>query len=75
MDIIVDEGKPLMNLIDGLNEQLTRARELLKLYEGIPTGGFGAMMIRQAIEHAESSMRDGDTVQMIFAYKALEKLE
>ncbi len=64
-----------MNLIEGLNQELIRARELLKIYEGIPTGGFGAAVIRQTIEHAENSMVEGDTVEMIKAYKALEALE
>lgn len=63
-----------MNLIEGINEQLTRARELLKLYEGIPIGGFGAA-IRQAIKDAENSMANGDAVGMIRAYKAPEALK
>ena len=64
-----------MNLLDGLNYELTRARELLEVYERIPAGTFGATVIRQAIKHAESSMQDGDTVEMVRAYKALERLE
>lgn len=64
-----------MNLIDGLNEELERARELLKVYEGIPTGGFGAVVIRQTIKHAERSMQLGDTVEMLKAYGELKKLE
>lgn len=64
-----------MNLIDGLNEQLDQARELLSVYESIPTGGFGAAVIKQTIEHAELSMCDGDTVEMLKAYNALERLE
>ena len=54
---------------------MDRARELLEVYEGIPTGGFGAMMIRQAIEHAERNMQLGDTVEMLKAYGELKKLE
>lgn len=64
-----------MNLVDGLNEELERARELLEVYEGIPTGGFGAAVIRQAIKHAETSMQLGDTVEMLKAYGELKKLE
>ena len=64
-----------MNLIDGLNHELTRAQELLKLYEGIPTGGFGAMVIIQAIKDAEKSIVHGDTVGMLQAYKRLKALE
>ena len=64
-----------MNLIDGINSELTRARELLKLYEGIPTGGFGASVVRQAIKNAEMSIAHGDTVGMLGAYKALRALK
>ena len=64
-----------MNLIDGLNEELERARELLEVYKSIPTGGFGAMVIREKIKHAEMSMQLGDTVGMLRAYGELQKLE
>lgn len=64
-----------MNLIDGLNIELKRAKELLELYESIPTGGFGAAMIKQTIDHAELSMQTGNTVEMMKAYQRLQKLE
>lgn len=64
-----------MNLIDGLNSELTRARELLKLYEGIPTGAFGVALIKTVIEHAELSMRTDNLPEMMKAYDALRKLE
>ncbi|MCJ7694311.1 MAG: hypothetical protein MUO40_02695 [Anaerolineaceae bacterium] len=64
-----------MDLIDGLNIELNRAKELLTLYESIPTGGFGAMIIKQTIEHAELSMQTSNAVEMVKAYAALEKVE
>ena len=64
-----------MNLIDGLNKELERTRELLKCYESIHTGAFGAVVIRQTIKHAELSMQTGNTVEMVKAYKMLQKLE
>ena len=60
-----------MNLIDGLNSELKRAKELLEVYESIPTGGFGAVMIKQTIDHAELSMQTGNTVEMVNAYQRL----
>ena len=42
-----------MNLIEGLHEELTRNRELLKLYQEIPQGVFGATMIAHAISAGE----------------------
>ena len=64
-----------MNLIDGLNIELKRAKELLEVYESIPTGGFGAVMIRQTIDHAERSVQTGNTVEMLKAYQELQNLE
>lgn len=64
-----------MNLMDGLNIELKRATELLEVYESIPTGGFGAAMIKQTIKDAERSMQLGDTVGMLGAYQRLHNLE
>lgn len=64
-----------MNLIDGLNTELKRAKELMEVYESIPTGGFGAAMIQQTIDHAELSMQTDNTVEMVKAYQRLQNLE
>lgn len=64
-----------MNLVDGFEQELERARELLIVYQGIPTGMFGVIMIKKAIERAETSMLTGDAVEMLGAYKELKALE
>lgn len=64
-----------MNLMDGLQIELKRAKELLVTYQSIPTGGFGAMMIQQAIDSAETCIREGDTVGMVKAYGELKLLK
>jgi len=61
-----------MNLIEGLVKELKRNREILKLYEEIPTGAFGAAMIKQAIAAAEKSISDDDVVAMMRAYDDLK---
>ncbi len=61
-----------MNLMEGLLKQLGRNREILKQYEDIPEGVFGAAMIRESILAAEKAMIDGDAVAMLRAYKGLE---
>ena len=53
-------------------KELERNREILKLYKEIPSGVFGAVMIRDAIWSGEKAIADGDTVAMISAYKELE---
>ena len=62
-----------MNLIKGINEELRRNRELLKMYEEIPQGAFGATMIRQSIEKAEKSLENGDIVEMVKCLKDLQE--
>ena len=64
-----------MNLMDGLHEKLKRAKELQKHYESINTGTFGVAVIEQAIDRAELSIRNGDTIGMLKSYNELEKLE
>ena len=64
-----------MNLIDGLNIELKRAKELLESYKSIPTGFWGETIIRKTINHAELSMQTGNTVEMLKAYQRLQNLE
>ena len=61
-----------MNLIEGLQKEMNRCRELLKEYDAIPQGKFGAIMIRAEIEKAEKAIATGDTVAMM---QSLEELK
>jgi hypothetical protein len=62
-----------MNLIEGIQKQCERCRELVKDYESIgPAGRFGKFMIEKDIQEGEASIASGDTIRMIAAYKALE---
>jgi len=62
-----------MNLIEGLQEEMSRCHELLKLYEEIPTGAFGAMMIKKEILDAEKAIANGDTIEMMRSCKSLKE--
>lgn len=64
-----------MSLMEGLHEQMNRARELQKMYDEIPLGFIGASVIDQTIKQAERSIESCDVVEMLAAYKALEELE
>ena len=44
------------NLIEEIQSEISRCKELIKLYEEIPTGGFGAAMIKQSVEAAVKSL-------------------
>ena len=72
--LLMFEGEN-MNLIEGIQEQCNRCRELIKIYKTIPTGGFGAHFIQQAITKGEKSIASGDTVRMLSAFKELESCE
>jgi hypothetical protein len=62
----------MSNLAEELPKEQQRVRELLTVYEGIPTGGFGAMMLRQALTRAEQAAASGDVVAMLRSYEALK---
>jgi hypothetical protein len=64
-----------MSLIEGLHEQMNRARELRKMYEEIPTGAFGIAVIDATIKQAERSIESGNIGEMMATYNALEELE
>lgn len=62
-----------MNLIEGLQTELNRNREILKLYEEIPTGAFGAIMIKQGIATAEKAIGENDIVAMVRSLAELKE--
>lgn len=64
-----------MNLMEGLIAETNRCREVVKLYDAIPTGAFGAAMIRQDIAFAEQAMGSGDVIAMMEAYKRLKEVK
>jgi len=64
-----------MNIIEGIQSECSRCRELKKEYDLIPMGGFGASFIQAAIDEGENSIASGDVVRMLSAYKELESCE
>lgn len=63
------------NLMDGLLKEMNRAREVKKMYDDIPQGAFGSVMIQRSITNAEKAISNNDVVQMIICYKELQKIE
>ena len=56
--------------------QQQRCRELLKVYRDLgPAGGFGAMMIEQALQRADRAIIGGDIVEILRSYEELKELE
>ena len=66
-----------MNIIEGLQKQMDRVREIIKVYEALPNnaGAFAAGMMRFSIQNAEEVTASGDTVGMIKAHRDLEEYE
>lgn len=62
-------------LADGLPRQQKRCRELLSVYKSIPTGGFGAAIIEEALARSDRAVASGDVVEMLRSYKELEELK
>lgn len=54
-----------------LPKEQQRVRELLALYDAIPTGAFAAQMMRNSLAAAERAAAAGDVVAMLVAYKDL----
>ncbi len=66
----------MANLVEGIQKECHRCRELLVEYGKIgPAGVFGALVINQAIENGEKAIASGDVVQCIAAYKDLQSCE
>ena len=66
-----------MNTVgDDMPKQQQRCRELLKVYHDLgPAGGFGAMMIEQALRRADQAVISGDIVEIVRSYQELKELE
>lgn len=64
-----------MSLIEGLQKEISRCKEILGYYEEIPQGVFGATMIKQSIKNAEKAMANDDIVEMTICYKDLQEIE
>jgi len=63
-----------MNLIEGLQQEMNRCRDLIKAYEEIgPAGALGKLVIENSIKNGEAAIASGDVVAMVAAYQDLKK--
>lgn len=61
-----------MNIAEALPVEQARVRELVAVYDAIPTGFFGGTMLRRALANAERAAASGDVVAMLRSYKELK---
>ena len=47
-----------------LPKEIARVRELIKVYDSIPTGAFGSATLKQAVKRAEKAWDEQDIIAM-----------
>jgi hypothetical protein len=66
----------MANLIEAIQVECNRVRELLPYYEELgPVGAFGAAALKAAVKAGETSIASGDIVQMVRALDSLRACE
>lgn len=63
------------NILNGLQLEIDRCSELLKVYESINAGEYGAAVIRRSLDRAKKALVSGDVLQCIEAYTELETVQ
>lgn len=61
-----------MNILEGLQQEIKRNQHLLKVYQEIPTGAFGAAFIAEDIKKGEKALVSGDIIEMVHICKVLQ---
>lgn len=67
----------MTNLIEGLMDELKRARKLLKDYKELPNnaGWFAIPLIEQAIKNGKDAIKEGDIIKELKSYEVLKDLK
>lgn len=63
----------MSSLAEEILQQQERVRELLTEYEKIPTGIFGAAMLKQLLKRTEVAVMNQDPVEMLLCYEELKE--
>lgn len=65
-----------MNIIEAMFEEMNRARELIKQYEGVgAAGNWGKQIIGAVIKRSEAAISRGDVEEMLKLYNELKNLK
>lgn len=62
-------------LMDGLLAEIERCAKLKAIYDEIPSGCLGALVIQQAIDNAKAAIASGDIAEMVGCLKFCEACE
>jgi len=60
------------SLAEALPREQERVRNLLPLYDAIPTGILAATMMRNSLRQADQAVMSGDVIAMIRCYEDLK---
>ena len=60
-------------LMDGLLSEIERCSKLKVLYDGVPSGAFGSLMIQRAIDNTKAAVASGDIEEMIRSLKLCQE--
>ena len=69
---MLEDILPAETLMDSLLSEIERCSKLKAMYDEVPTGAFGALVIQQAIDNAKAAISSGDIEQMIDALRVCE---
>ena len=61
------------SLGEELPKEMARVRELLPLYDAIPTGVFAATIMRNDLDRAARALAEGDLPAMMQVYASLKE--
>ena len=59
-------------LMDGLLSEIERCSKLKVMYDEIPSGAFGSLVIQQAIDNAKAAVASGDIGEMVGSLKVCQ---
>ena len=69
----MSDPKKTPTLGEALPAEMARVRdEVLPIYDAIPAGRFAATMMRMDLDRATKALAEGDVVEMMRAYVALQ---
>jgi len=66
------DAPQIKTLGESLPDEMARVRELLPLYDAIPSGIFAATMMRMDLDRAARAMIEGDVIAMIRVFDSLK---
>jgi molybdopterin converting factor small subunit len=75
-EVTKSEGEAMSTVGEDIQNEIRRVRDvLLPRYDAIPSGKFGALILRQALDRATKALAEGDVVAIVRSYAELKGCE